>query len=562
MPGYDRFLSSKIKALGGPKWDEFIRTLATDIAKLTESDRLDKQIADRLLGRGLQVIEDLVTPVAAQAQTRVDQIDTLINQGTSDVQAFVATGQGQVNTFVAAAQAQVDSLEGEADAAVAAVNAAAAQIAQYLADLQGQGISADLVNETATRLWLTAALKATYDGYAAAIAARAPLASPALTGAPTAPTVAGTVDATTKIATTEFVQAVVAAAKASILNGSPAALDTLAELAAAIGDDANFAATMTAALGNRVRYDAAQTLDAGQKTQARNNIGAGTSSFDGAYSSLTSKPTLGTAAALDVGTGANQVVQRDAAGKYPAGDGSAITGVGLAAATQAEMAAAAATNVAVSPGRIVHDPAHLKAGIVFYYTLTLQGTSVSSVNTTTDEITMSAAHGLSTGDIVGHVAPSSVGIGGWTQYAFYFARVTGSTTFTIHPTSADAVNNTNKIDLTSAGSNTRHIYRYNVTVIWSYRAAATNPIIPKIGVAWNAMSASVGAGQMRFTFANALSSAASGFARAGCCDANDRAFALVTSITATTYLEWSTLGGGQGLHGSAYVHHAMIYGDE
>jgi hypothetical protein len=104
----------------------------------------------------------------------------------------------------------------------------------------------------------------------------------------------------------------------------------------------------------------------------------------------------------------------------------------------------------------------------------------------------------------------------------------------------------------------------NVTVLWSYRAAATDPIIPKIGTAavWNTITASAGAGQMRFTFANALSSAASGFANAGCFDANDRTFVLVTGITATTYLEWSTLGTGQGLHGSAYMHHAMVYGDE
>jgi hypothetical protein len=92
-----------------------------------------------------------------------------------------------------------------------------------------------------------------------------------------------------------------------LIASAPGALNTLDELAAALGDDANFAATVTAALGNRVRFDAAQTLDAGQKTQARNNIGAGTSSFDGAYSSLTGKPTLGSAAALDVGTTANTV---------------------------------------------------------------------------------------------------------------------------------------------------------------------------------------------------------------------------------------------------------------
>lgn len=60
----------------------------------------------------------------------------------------------------------------------------------------------------------------------------------------------------------------------AITAGAPAALDTLDELAAALGDDANFAATITTALGNRVRVDAAQTLTAAQKIQARANIDA------------------------------------------------------------------------------------------------------------------------------------------------------------------------------------------------------------------------------------------------------------------------------------------------
>lgn len=72
----------------------------------------------------------------------------------------------------------------------------------------------------------------------------APLASPGFTGAPTAPTaVTGT--NTTQLATTAFVQAAVAA----ILDSSPATLDTLNELAAALGDDPNFATTITNALG-------------------------------------------------------------------------------------------------------------------------------------------------------------------------------------------------------------------------------------------------------------------------------------------------------------------------
>lgn len=57
--------------------------------------------------------------------------------------------------------------------------------------------------------------------------------------------------------------------------GVPGALDTLDELAAALGDDANFASTITTGLANRVRVDtAAQGLTATQQSNARTNIAA------------------------------------------------------------------------------------------------------------------------------------------------------------------------------------------------------------------------------------------------------------------------------------------------
>jgi hypothetical protein len=75
---------------------------------------------------------------------------------------------------------------------------------------------------------------------------KAPLASPALTGTPTAPTAtAGT--NTTQVATTAFVSTAVS----NLIDSAPGALDTLNELAAAINDDASFASTVTTALGNK-----------------------------------------------------------------------------------------------------------------------------------------------------------------------------------------------------------------------------------------------------------------------------------------------------------------------
>lgn len=83
----------------------------------------------------------------------------------------------------------------------------------------------------------------------------------------------------------DTIEAAKTAVTNSLVDGAAAALNTLAELAAALGNDANYAATVATELGNRVRYDAAQTLTTPQKLQACTNIGIGDpeSNFVGAY---------------------------------------------------------------------------------------------------------------------------------------------------------------------------------------------------------------------------------------------------------------------------------------
>lgn len=72
-------------------------------------------------------------------------------------------------------------------------------------------------------------------------------ASPALTGTPTAPTAADGTN-TTQLATTAFVSTAVA----NVIDAAPAGLDTLNELAAALGDDPNFATTVTTSIGTKL----------------------------------------------------------------------------------------------------------------------------------------------------------------------------------------------------------------------------------------------------------------------------------------------------------------------
>ncbi|MBB9553684.1 phage tail protein [Escherichia coli] len=129
-----------------------------------------------------------------------------------------------------------------------------------------------------------------------ALALKAPLSSPALTGTPTAPTAAQSVN-NTQIATTAFVKSAIAA----MVGSAPAALDTLNELAAALGNDPNFSTTVLNALAGKQPLDNTLTNLSGKDV-------AGLLAYLG----------LGEAAKRDVGTGENQIPDM---ASFASGDG-------------------------------------------------------------------------------------------------------------------------------------------------------------------------------------------------------------------------------------------------
>lgn len=88
-------------------------------------------------------------------------------------------------------------------------------------------------------------------------------------------TINDTTPSTTNVYSSTKTDSQITAAVNGLVAGAPAALNTLDELAAALADDASYSATVTTALGNRVRTDtAAQGLTGTQQTNARTNIGA------------------------------------------------------------------------------------------------------------------------------------------------------------------------------------------------------------------------------------------------------------------------------------------------
>ena len=152
--------------------------------------------------------------------------------------------------------------------AVAAVDVSS-QLASYL------------TTAAAASTYLTiSSASSTYLTQSNASSTYAPLASPTFTGSPSLPTGTTAVtqsagDNSTKLATTAYVSAAVAA----LVNGAPQILDTLSELATAIGNDASFSVTITNSLGSKADRTLSNLSDA---STARANLGLGSMALQNA----------------------------------------------------------------------------------------------------------------------------------------------------------------------------------------------------------------------------------------------------------------------------------------
>jgi hypothetical protein len=131
------------------------------------------------------------------------------------------------------------------------------------ADKLVYAIGADTFSTTTLTAFARTLLDDANAAAALATLGAAPLASPGLTGIPTAPSAAAGTN-TTQLATTAFVQAAISA----LIAASPGALNTLNELAAALGNDPNFATTIASSLASKQPLDATLTAIAAIVTAA------------------------------------------------------------------------------------------------------------------------------------------------------------------------------------------------------------------------------------------------------------------------------------------------------
>ena len=196
----------------------------------------------------------LHTSITANLNSYIANTNPRLTAIQSDIdsnEVMERSALANTNAYIASVQSDVDTNEATERSALANTNA-------YIATNSATERSA-LANTNAYIATNSATERSALANTNAYIATKADLASPTLTGVPSAPTAANTTS-TTQIATTAFVQNVVDIDIAALANSAPVTLNTLNELAAALGDDANFATTLTTNLGQKLGAGASVAL--------------------------------------------------------------------------------------------------------------------------------------------------------------------------------------------------------------------------------------------------------------------------------------------------------------
>ncbi|MCZ9025692.1 tail fiber protein [Escherichia albertii] len=244
------------------------RTIGIDISDSVTSSRSDVAASSLAVKKAYDLAKSKYT--AQDASTTQKGLVQLSSETNSDSETMAATPKAVKSVKdLADTKAPIESpnLTGKPGAPTAAPGTNSNQIANTAfvhaainALINGAPGTLDTLKEIAAAINNDPKFGTTINN---ALNLKAPLASPAFTGIPTAPTAPqGTNN--TQIATTAYVRAAISA----LVGSSPEALDTLNELAAALGNDPNFATTMTNALAGKQPLDATLTALAALATGA------------------------------------------------------------------------------------------------------------------------------------------------------------------------------------------------------------------------------------------------------------------------------------------------------
>ena len=187
------------------------------------------------------------TNAAASAQTATDKAGESAASATAAKASETNAKTSETNAGTSAGRSESAALRSEAAAERAEEIAGAIGLEDATLTTKGVVRLSNDTNSTAENLAATPkAVKTVMD----VANTKAPSNSPNLTGVPTAPTPAPEVN-NNQIATTQFVHQIISA----LIGDAPDALNTLKELADALGDDPNFATTMTTLINSKLAKD-------------------------------------------------------------------------------------------------------------------------------------------------------------------------------------------------------------------------------------------------------------------------------------------------------------------
>jgi hypothetical protein len=233
----------------------------------------------RVAAAGNRLERTAILPADVDAVNFADLIDVTPETGQPDttaiaqwlaVQQYVANQANRIDGVAATIFSTVGTVQAQINTAATATAQAAAAAAEAAAEQVA--LAADLADVTTNT-------QAATDAAAQAAADRAAADADATATAADRAAVATDRTAVETALAGGTVQDQIDAAVNGLINGAPGALNTLKELADAIGDDANFAATVTNALASKANLASLAAV-----------------ALTGAYTDLTGRPVLGTAA--------------------------------------------------------------------------------------------------------------------------------------------------------------------------------------------------------------------------------------------------------------------------